>query len=89
MSESMPPVPDENETPDDDWSDAPHRVDNVQFTHRGQHHYQVNISTDAHRVAVSISPQGRSVRVWLDGIPMTEEPAAVRQYVARAVDGAR
>jgi hypothetical protein len=73
----------------DDWSDAPHRVDNVCFTHRGQHHYQVTVTTDAHRVAVSVSPQGRSVRVWLDGIPMQEESAEVRRHVERAVDGAR
>ena len=78
--------PDES---DDDWADAPHRVDNIQFTHRGRHHYQVNITTDTHRVSVAISPQGRSVRVWLDGIPMQEEPAELARHLDRAVDGAR
>jgi hypothetical protein len=67
------PPPDSKTDAHDDWSDAPHRVDNVCFTHRGQHHYQVTVTTDTHRVAVSVSPQGRSVRVWLDGIPMQEE----------------
>lgn len=83
------PEPDSNSDSPDGWSDAPHDVQNVQFTHRGQHHYQVTVKTDAHRVVVSVSPQGRSVRVWLDGIPMTEEPPAVREYVQRAVDGVR
>lgn len=69
--------------PGDDWSDAPHRVDNARFTYRGQHHYQVTVTTDAHRVTVSVSPQGRSVRVWLDGIPMQEEPAEVTAVGAR------
>lgn len=73
----------------DDWSDAPHSVQNVQFTHRGLRHYQVTVKTDAHRVTVSISPQGRSVRVWLDGILMQEEPVEVAAHLARAVDGAR
>jgi len=84
----MPPDPDSKlDTPrsDDDWADAPHRVDNVQFTHRGRHNYQVNIVTDAHRVTVSISPQGRSVRVWLDGVPMQEEPAEVGRFIGRQV----
>lgn len=82
-------APEEDNNLDDDWADAPHSVQNVRFTHRGQHHYQVGIETDAHRVTVSISPQGRSVRVWLDGIPMQEEPAEVTRYIERAVDGVR
>lgn len=85
----LDPGPEEHTTPDDDWSDAPHSVEHVQFTHRGQHHYQVTVKTDAHRVTVSVSPQGRSVRVWLDGVPMQEEPAEVRRHLARVVDGVR
>ncbi len=87
MSNIMPPDPQNDPIPDDDWSDAPHRVDNVCFTHRGQNHYQVTVTTDAHRVVVSVSPQGRSVRVWLDGIPMQEEPAAVAEHIQRKVRG--
>ena len=76
----------EHITPEDDWSDAPHRVDSVQFTHRGKHFYQVTVTTDAPRVVVSVSPQGRSVRVWLDGIPMQEEPAELGRDPASRLD---
>jgi len=79
----LDPGPDENTSLDDDWSDAPHRVDNARFTYRGQNHYQVTVKTDAHRVTVSVSPQGRSVRVWLDGIPMQEEPAEIALGLVR------
>lgn len=87
----VPPDPASNKSAppewDDDWSDAPHRVDNARFTYRGQHHYQVTIKTDTHRVVVSVSPQGRSVRVWLDGFPMFEEPQPVREHIERQVRG--
>jgi hypothetical protein len=87
--DSISPQDTGSATDPDEWADAPHTVDNIRFDHRGRAHYQVTVKTDAHRVTVSISPQGRSVRVWLDGIPMQEEPVEVGRYIARAVDGAR
>ena len=87
MASILEQDPESNTDSLDEWSDAPHTVQSVQFTHRGQHHYQVEVRTDSHRVTVSISPQGRSVRVWLDGIPMQEEPAEVARHIERAVRG--
>ena len=85
MASIVDPPPDDNPEARDDWSDAPHTVENARFSYRGRHHYQVSIKTDAHRVTISVSPQGRSVRVWLDGVLMQEEPAEVARCIERAV----
>ena len=72
------PSPDDNpNAPDEsaEWGDCPLTAVTHRMEMRGKHYYSVNIKTDHHQVAVYVSPQGRSVRVYLDGALMSEEPA--------------
>jgi allantoicase len=80
-----PNTPDESEQ----WADCPLTAQTVRMEIRGKHYYTVRVKTPSHDVQVYVSPQGRSVRVWLDGVPMQEEPAEVARYIERAVDGVR
>jgi hypothetical protein len=73
----MPPDPDsklDTPAPDPDWADSPLTAQTLRFEMRGKRYYAVQVKTATHDVKVYVSPQGRSVRVYLDGIPMSEEP---------------
>jgi hypothetical protein len=68
------PEPDSNTEPPDGWGDCPLTAETLRFEMRGKRYYTVRVKTASHTVNVYVSPQGRSVRVYLDGIPMSEEP---------------
>lgn len=69
------PADDSNSSPDSPWVDCPLTAETLRFEMRGKHYYTVRVKTETHEVQVYVSPQGRSVRVYLDGAMMSEEPA--------------
>lgn len=65
---------DSNPEPSDEWADCPLTAETLRWEMRGKRYYTVRVKTETHTVQVYVSPQGRSVRVYLDGIAMSEEP---------------
>jgi hypothetical protein len=64
---------------DDDrpFPDAPFTATSHRLDFKGRTSWHVNVATEHHRVQVAISPVGRSMRVYLDGMLMEEIPAEV------------
>lgn len=57
-----------------EWADCPLIAQTVRMEMRGKHYYTVRVKTLFHEVQVYVSPKGRSVRVYLDGDMLSEEP---------------
>lgn len=49
------------------------KADHFTFAFKGKTRHQVDVSTPFHRVVIAISSTGRSVRVYLDGKPLSKE----------------
>ena len=71
----MPPTSDEDQTDSPEWADCPLTAQTLRWEMRGKRYYTVRVETETHQVHVYVSPQGKSVRVYLDGALMSEEPA--------------
>lgn len=80
-ADDNPNAPDESP----EWGDCPLTAVTYRYEMRGKRYYTVNVKTDHHRVAVYVSPQGRSVRVYLDGALMSEELAELHERLVRGV----
>jgi hypothetical protein len=78
----LDPGPEEHSNPDDDWADCPLIAQTLRMEMRGKRYYTVRVKTPKHDVSVYVSPQGRSVRVYLDGALMSEEPAELHKRLA-------
>jgi hypothetical protein len=65
-----------------DWADCPLIAQTVRMEMRGKRYYTVRVKTPSHEVSVYVSPQGRSVRVYLDGALMSEEPVELHKRLA-------
>jgi hypothetical protein len=67
-------APPGDDDPAAEWADCPLTAQMIRAVIRGKRYYTVQVKTVAHEVKVYVSPRGRSVRVYLDGVPMSEEP---------------
>lgn len=74
--DSMVDPPTDGKIEDDAaWSDCPLTAQTLRWEMRGKRYYAVRVKTGTHECTVYVSPQGRSVRVYLDGVLMSEEPS--------------